>query len=211
MIIAIDGPAAAGKGTLAKKLSAHLDFAYMDTGLLYRAIGKLMLSAGEVPTQADAATLKAKSLKFEDLAANGLRTEKVGQAASKLSAFESVRRELLVLQKNFAENPPNRKKGAILDGRDIGTVVCPEANVKLFVTASTEVRAHRRLKELQDRGTKAIYARVLSELIERDARDRDRSIAPLEAADDACIIDTSTLSESEVFKLAIEIVVSKQV
>ena len=211
MIIAIDGPAAAGKGTLAKKLSAHLDFAYMDTGLLYRAIGKLMLSAGEDPTQADAAKLKAKSLKFEDLAANGLRTEKVGQAASKLSAFESVRTELLVLQKNFADNPPNQKKGAILDGRDIGTVVCPKANVKLFVTASTEVRAHRRLKELQDRGTKAIYARVLSELVERDARDRDRSIAPLEPADDACIIDTSNLSESEVFKLALEIVVSKQV
>ena len=136
LIIAIDGPAAAGKGTLAKKLSNHLDFAYMDTGLLYRAIGKLMLSAGEDPTQVDAATRIAKNLKLQDLAANGLRTEKVGQAASKLSAFESVRTELLILQKNFVNNPPNQKKGAILDGRDIGTVVCPKADVKLFITAS---------------------------------------------------------------------------
>ena len=209
MIIAIDGPAAAGKGTLAKSLSKHLDFAYMDTGLLYRAIGKRALDEGIDLTKSNTAAIIAKSLQLKDLRVEGLRTEKVGQAASKLSAYQSVRSELLVLQRKFAKTPPEGKKGAILDGRDIGTIVCPYAQVKIFITASNEVRARRRLKELQDRGSKAIYARVLEGMMERDARDRERSVAPLEPAKDASVLDTSGLSKSEVFELALDIVASR--
>ena len=147
-----------------------------------------------------------KSLKLKNLTSKGLRTEAVSQAASKLSAFPDVRRELLNLQRNFANSPPNKKRGAVLDGRDIGTVVCPNAQIKLFITASLEVRAIRRLKELQNRGTKAIYARVLEEMIERDNRDQSREIAPLEPAIDSYLIDTSNVNKNEVFEKALVLI-----
>lgn len=206
MIIAIDGPAAAGKGTLARRLAAHFDLAYLDTGLIYRAVGKKVTDAGADPEDAVAAEAVARALTPEDLAAEGLRTDEVAQAASKVSAIPGVRAALLDFQRGFAATPPAGKKGAVLDGRDIGTVVCPEAHVKLFVIASTEVRAQRRFKELQDRGLEAIYARVLEDMKERDARDSSRAASPLEPATDAHQLDTSALDADQVFAQALEIV-----
>lgn len=209
MIIAIDGPAAAGKGTLARRVAAHLNLAYLDTGLLYRATGKKVLEAGADPDSAEAAEAQARQLSPDDLARDDLRTEEVGQAASKVSAVPGVRAALLDFQRNFAANPPGDAKGAVLDGRDIGTVVCPEADVKLFVTASDEVRATRRHKELQEKDPDVIYARVLEEMRERDARDRSRAVAPLEPAEDAILLDTSDLNADEVFAKALDIIDKK--
>ena len=206
MIIAIDGPAAAGKGTLARRLAEHLKFAYLDTGLIYRAVGKKVTDMGADPEDAEVAETVARSLSAEDLEADGLRTDEAAQAASKVSAIPGVRAALLEFQRSFAAEPPAGKKGAVLDGRDIGTVVCPDAPVKLFVTASAEVRAERRFKELQDRGLEAIYARVLEDMKERDARDSSRATAPLEPAKDAHQIDTSALDADQVFAQALEIV-----
>ena len=206
MIIAIDGPAAAGKGTLARRLAEHLGLAYLDTGLIYRAVGKKVMDAGADPEDAERAEAIARALTAQDLEAEGLRTDDVAQAASKVSAIPGVRAALLDFQRNFAAQPPAGKKGAVLDGRDIGTVVCPDAPVKLFVTASTEVRAERRFKELQDRGLEAIYARVLEDMKERDARDSSRAASPLEPAKDANLIDTSALAADQVFAMALEIV-----
>jgi cytidylate kinase len=208
MIVAIDGPAAAGKGTLARRIAAHLGLAYLDTGLIYRAVGKKVIDAGADPEDAEAAESAAQALKPEDLEAEGLRTDEAAQAASKVSAIPGVRAALLEFQRSFAANPPAGKNGAVLDGRDIGTVVCPEARVKLFVTAATEVRAERRFKELQDRGLEAIYARVLEDMKVRDARDSSRAASPLEPAKDAHIIDTSALDADQVFAQALEIVAS---
>jgi len=206
MIIAIDGPAAAGKGTLARRLAEHLGLAYLDTGLIYRAVGKKVMDAGADAEDADAAEAQARALKAPDLEADGLRTDKVAQAASKVSAVPGVRAALLDFQRDFAAHPPGGAKGAVLDGRDIGTVVCPDADVKLFVTASTEVRAERRLKELHGRGLEAIYARVLEDMKERDARDSSRAASPLEPATDAHQLDTSTLDADQVFARALQII-----
>jgi CMP/dCMP kinase len=206
MIIAIDGPAAAGKGTLARNLASHLGLAYLDTGLLYRAVGKKVIDQGADPENADIATGVAEALRPEDLTGEGLRTDEVAQAASKVSAIAGVRAALLAFQRTFAASPPAGKMGAVLDGRDIGTVVCPDAPVKLFITAATEVRARRRFKELQERGLEAIYARVLEDMKERDARDSSRAASPLEPAKDAHIIDTSALDADQVFAQALEIV-----
>lgn len=206
MIIAIDGPAAAGKGTLAKRIAQHLDFAHLDTGAIYRATGKKVLDAGgdlDDPAVCEAA---ARDLQPEDLTAEGLRTEEAGQAASKVSAIPGVRAALLDFQRDFAANPPGGKKGAVLDGRDVGTVVCPNADVKLFVTASVDVRAQRRYKELQEKGDAAIYARVLAEMKERDDRDTNRAVAPLKPADDAHLIDTSDMDADQAFAKALDIV-----
>lgn len=203
MIIAIDGPAAAGKGTLARRLAEHLNLAYLDTGLLYRATGKRVLDTGGDPDDGVAATSAARSLAPKDLQADGLRSEEVGQAASKVSAVPEVRSALLAFQRTFATIPPPEFSGAVLDGRDIGTVVCPEADIKVFITATDEVRAERRLKELQARGDDVIYARVLEDMRQRDARDRSRDIAPLEPASDAHVIDTSDLNADEVFEKAL--------
>lgn len=210
MIIAIDGPAAAGKGTLARRLADHLNLAYLDTGLLYRATGRLVLDAGADPEDAVAAEVAAQSLSPEDLARGDLRTDDAAQAASKVSAVPGVRAALLEFQRAFATNPPGGAKGAVLDGRDIGTVVCPDATAKLFITAETEVRAERRFKELQESNPDVIYARVLEEMRERDARDSSRSVSPLEPAEDATILDTSHLDADLVFAQALEIVERSQ-
>jgi len=209
MIIAIDGPAAAGKGTLAKRLAGRFDLALLDTGLLYRAVGRKVLDAGADPEDAAVAEEIAQALKPEDLAADGLRTDETAQAASKVSAIPGVRAALLRFQRDFAHHPPDGKAGAVLDGRDIGTVVCPDADVKLFIVASAEVRAERRLKELLGRGEEAIYARVLEDMKERDARDTARSASPLEPAKDAIQMDTSELDAEQVFARAMEIITSK--
>lgn len=204
MIIAIDGPAAAGKGTLARRLAGHLNLAYLDTGLIYRAVGKKVLTRGVELENELAAQAVARTLCSEDLKMDGLRTDEVAQAASKISAFSSVRDVLLNFQRQFATNPPAEKSGAVLDGRDIGTVVCSNAEYKLFITASVEVRAQRRVKELQERGLPAIYARVFRDMTERDARDSKRAVSPLEPAVDAHTVDTSRLNREQVFAIALE-------
>ena len=208
MIIAIDGPAAAGKGTLARRLAQHLNLAYLDTGLIYRAVGKKVLIVGADPEDAAAAEAEARAMRPEDLQLEGLRTDEVAQAASKVSTVPGVRAALLEFQRDFAAYPPDDKAGAVLDGRDIGTVVCPEAPHKLFVTASMEVRAERRVKELQDRGLEAIYARVFEDMKERDARDSERAVSPLEPAKDAHALDTSDFDADQVFQAALDLIVS---
>ena len=180
--IAIDGPAAAGKGTISRAVAAHFGFAHLDTGLLYRAVGQRMLEGAD-PVAAAAA------LTPQDLARDGLRGADAAQAASKVATIPEVRAALLDFQRAFAR----RAGGAVLDGRDIGTVICPEAEVKLFITASPEVRARRRHAELRSAGSDMTYDAVLADVLERDARDRDRSTAPLKPAHDAVLIDTSTL------------------
>ena len=208
MIIAIDGPAAAGKGTLARRLAQHLNLAYLDTGLIYRAVGKKVLIVGADPEDVAAAEAEARAMRPEDLQLEGLRTDEVAQAASKVSTVPGVRAALLEFQRDFAAYPPDGKAGAVLDGRDIGTVVCPEAPHKLFITASMEVRAERRVKELQDRGLEAIYARVFEDMKERDARDSERAVSPLEPAKDAHTLDTSDFDADQVFQAALDLIVS---
>lgn len=200
LIIAIDGPAAAGKGTLARRIAAHLNLAYLDTGLIYRAVGMKAQREGLDPETA------AQILTPEDLKAPDLRTEEGGQAASKVAGIPQVRSELLEFQRRFAAHPPPPAVGAVLDGRDIGTVVCPNAEIKLFITASDEARAQRRHKELLERGESSIYARVLEEMRERDERDRNRSIAPLVPAPDAVVLDTTQLDADAAFAAALRII-----
>ncbi|PIE08062.1 MAG: cytidylate kinase [Rhodobacterales bacterium] len=181
--VAIDGPAAAGKGTISKAVAAHFGFAHLDTGLLYRAVGAKVL-AGADPLEA------ARGLTAEDLEAEGLRRPEVAQAASRVAVEPEVRAALVDFQRAFAR----RAGGAVLDGRDIGTVICPEAPAKLYITASAEVRAERRFRELAARGHATDLATVLEDVRARDARDSERATAPLKPADDAVVIDTSTLS-----------------
>ncbi len=209
MIIALDGPAAAGKGTLARKLAKKFGLAYLDTGLIYRAVGMAVVRAGSDPNDPDAAEQAAKALKPEDLEATDLRTDAAADAASRVSAIPGVRRALLDFQRKFAENPPKGAKGAVLDGRDIGTVVCPGADIKLFVTARVEVRAERRFKELRERGLDAIHGRVLADMKERDARDSARAVSPLEPAKDAYQLDTSDLDADQAFAAALEFIAAK--
>lgn len=207
-VIAIDGPAAAGKGTLARRLAAELGFDYLDTGLIYRAVGMAMVRAGLDPADAARAETLAHSLSPADLGAADLRGDDAAQAASKVAVVPGVRAALLDFQRRFAARPPGGR-GAVLDGRDIGTVVCPSATAKLFVTASVEKRAERRLKELQSRGVAAIQSAVLADMRERDERDSNRSAAPLKAADDAFVLDTSDLDADQAFAAASEYVKSK--
>jgi cytidylate kinase len=195
-------------------LAQHYGLAKLDTGLLYRATGVKVLAGGGDPEDAKVAEAAARALDPAELANPALRTDEAAQAASKVSAIPGVRAALLDFQHEFAKNPPvladgSPAKGAILDGRDIGTTVCPKAEVKLFVTASTEVRAERRFKELQERGHEAIYARVLEDMKERDARDSSRSASPLAAADDAYVLDTSALNADQAFEAAIAFISSK--
>jgi cytidylate kinase len=206
MIIAVDGPAAAGKGTLARRLALALNLAYLDTGALYRAVGLSVLRAGGDPADEAAAVEAAENLDRSILDDPELRGDAAAGAASKVAAIPAVRQVLLAFQHDLAANPPAGKQGAILDGRDIGTVVCPEADVKIFVTASAEARAERRLKELQGRGIEAIYANVLQDMKERDARDQARAVAPLVPAEDAHILDTTDLDADEAFEQALAIV-----
>jgi len=196
-IIAIDGPAAAGKGTLAKRVAAHLGYDHLDTGSLYRAVASKMLRLGLSPEDA------AKSFAVDDLNATDLRSEKVAQQASVVAALPAVRAALLAFQQDFARKPPGGN-GAVLDGRDVGTVVCPWPDtLKFFVTASIEARARRRYDELRARGESPMYASVFAEMAERDKRDSQRSAAPLKPADDAILLDTSDLSADDVFQAAL--------
>ena len=193
--VAIDGPAAAGKGTISKRVAAHFGFAHLDTGLIYRATGARVL-AGEDAVKA------AQTLRPEDLDRDDLRTTEVAQAASKVAVMAPVRAALVQFQKDFAR----RQGGAVLDGRDIGTVICPEAEVKLFVTASDEVRAERRYQELTGNGQDVTCAGVLEDLRIRDARDREREEAPLAAAADAFVLDTSDLRIDDAVARAVALI-----
>ncbi len=209
-IIAIDGPAASGKGTLARALADALDFAYMDTGALYRAVGFEVLFAGGNPeSESDAlhgCNILSQKLNSDDtiLSNPDLRNDKIGNAASKVAAIQSVRDALLDIQRNFAKNPAIGKAGAILDGRDIGTVVCPRASLKLYITANMEIRAKRRMKELQSKGFGVTYKAVLEDMRVRDARDKGRKAAPLMPSGDAIVIDTSDLSQGQMLEKALE-------
>lgn|GEM_PF-159523 len=195
LVVAIDGPAAAGKGTLARALAVRLGLAYLDTGLLYRATGWAVRRAGGDPDDPAAAERAARALSPSDLSNPDLRGEAAGDAASRVAAMPAVRAALLDFQRAFAAKPPAGTAGAVLDGRDIGTVVCPGAPVKLFVTASPEARAHRRFLELRARGLEVIESRVLQDMKDRDARDSSRGVAPLVAADDAVVLDTTDLDQ----------------
>ena len=199
LLIAIDGPAASGKGTLAKRLAAHFKLPHLDTGLLYRAVGWSAAHTSRTPADA------AVALKAADLDNPALRTDEAGQAASKVAAIPEVRVNLLKFQKEFA----HQASGAVLDGRDIGTVICPDAPVKLFVTASLEARVERRYQELRARGADTIKPRVLAEMAERDRRDSERAAAPLKAAPDAYHLDTSDMDADAAFAAALAFISSK--
>jgi len=207
-VIAIDGPAAAGKGTLARRLAETLGFDYLDTGLIYRAVGQKVAREGQDPADPALAEAAANALAPSDLQALDLRTDGAAQAASKVAAIPAVRAALLDFQRRFAQTPPGGK-GAVLDGRDIGTVVCPNADVKIFVTASLEKRAERRLKELLSKGLGAKEDAVLAEMRERDERDSNRAVAPLVAASDAFLLDTSELDAEQVLTWAVDFVRSR--
>ena len=202
LVIAVDGPVAAGKGTLGRRLADTLGLAYLDTGSIYRAVAAKLLDAGWDDEDPRSAERIARNLKLSDLERDDLRREIVGQVASKVASIPGVRAALLAFQRDFAENPPGGKAGAVLDGRDIGTVVCPDASVKLFVTATAEARAARRHRELRERGEGSIYARILQDLKERDARDSAREAAPLKAAADAFVIDTTEMEIDRAFETA---------
>ncbi|MFM9890562.1 MAG: (d)CMP kinase [Rickettsiales bacterium] len=202
LLIAVDGPAASGKGTLARRLADHYGLGYLDTGSLYRAAAMRLVYADKDPSDVAAAIAAARAITAQDLANPKLRGERIGKAASIISAIPEVREALFEYQRNFATRP----EGAALDGRDIGTVICPEAPVKIFITASLDARATRRHRQLEDYGVKVEYQSVYDDLAERDARDASRSIAPLVAAADAVTIDTSAMSANEVFEWALKII-----
>jgi len=202
MIIALDGPAASGKGTLGKKLAAHLGLRHLDTGLLYRAVAKTLIDAGHRPDDATRATAAAKALDLARFDEAALKSQAVGEAASIVSPIPEVRAVLVVLQRQFAAKPP----GAVMDGRDIGTVICPNADVKIFVTASPEIRARRRAREFAQLGQAIDEAAVLADILRRDERDSSRAVAPMKPADDAHILDTTDLDIDAAFKAALDIV-----
>ena len=202
MIIAVDGPVAAGKGTLARRIADIYKLDYLDTGALYRAVGLKLLRNGQDPADTTAAVTAARHVGEIALDDPALRDEKTGEAASVVAANEGVRDELLQYQRNFAK----REKGAVLDGRDVGTVVCPDADVKLFVTASAEIRARRRYDELAAKGVDTSFEAVLEDLQARDARDTGRDAAPLKKADDAHLLDTSKLDIEAAVNAACKII-----
>lgn len=208
-VVALDGPAAAGKGTLAKRLAAHLGYAYLETGLLYRAVGLKTLRAGADPSDAAAAVKAAKALDPKDLEDPDLRGDTAANTASIVAAYPEVRKVLIEFQRNFAAHPPGGAAGAVIDGRDIGTVVCPDAGIKFFVTASLETRANRRLKELRERGIEAIPSAVLRDMKDRDSRDSQREAAPLRMANDAILLDTTELTAEQVFAAALKSIESR--
>ena len=216
-IIAVDGPAASGKGTMARKLAQKLDFAYMDTGILYRGVAFEIIDTGlsikDKRDAIDAAQNLIKKIKNTDpnkvLGNPRLRDDDIGQAASIIAVIPEVREILNDLQKDFARNPGIHAEGAVLDGRDIGTVICPDADIKFFVTAKTEVRAKRRLKELHSKRIAATYGDVLDDMLERDSRDAQRKSAPLAQAKDAIVIDNSDLNAEETLEMALKIVREK--
>ena len=202
MIIAIDGPAASGKGTLARRLAAHLGLPHLDTGLLYRATARALMDHGQDLSDRTAAISAARSLALTDFDEALLRGREMAEAASVVSAIAEVRAALIDMQRSFASRPG----GAVLDGRDIGTVICPEAACKIFVTASDDARATRRALELRARGEKVDYGVVLEEIRKRDRRDSNRAAAPLKPAADAVVLDTTKLDVDAAFKAALAIV-----
>jgi cytidylate kinase len=199
LVIAIDGPSASGKVTLAQRLASHFGLPHLDTGLLYRAVGWMAERTGRSPAEIAAA------LQASDLDNPELRTDCAGQAGSKVAAIPEVRTNLLNFQRKFAYQAP----GAVLDGRDIGTVICPDATIKLFVTASPQARAERRYQELRERGLDTIKPRVLAEMAERDRRDSERAAAPLKAAPDAYLLDTSDMDADAAFTAALAFITRK--
>ena len=208
VVIAVDGPAASGKGTLARRLAAELGYAYLDTGLLYRAVGLILIRQGLDPADENAAAeaaivFDAATADFNDPA---LRDEETSKAAGIVAAFPAVRAALVDVQRRFAANPPGGARGAVLDGRDIGTVICPDADYKFFIEADIEERARRRVKELRDRGDTVTLARVLQEMKERDERDRTRAVAPLAPAADASVVNTTNLNADAAFALAMSLI-----
>ena len=202
MIIAIDGPAASGKGTLGKQLAAHYGLRHLDTGLLYRAVARTLIDAGQALDDIPRAVVAAKSLDPGRFAEASLKAHAVGEAASRVSAISEVRAALLEFQREFGRTPP----GAVVDGRDIGTVIFPEADAKIFVTATPEVRAHRRTLEFRAAGTPAAEADILADILRRDERDTQRTVAPLKPAPDAHLLDTTHLDIDAAFRAAVDIV-----
>ena len=202
MIIAIDGPAASGKGTLAKRIAAQLGLPHLDTGLLYRAVARALIDATLPLNDERAAIRAAETLTLDALDPEKLRGAQAGEAASRIAAIPAVRRAILELQRAFGRQPG----GAVLDGRDIGTVVCPQADVKLFVTASLEERAKRRWRELVLSGAPLDYEMVLADIKRRDERDSLRSVSPLVQASDATLLDTTELSSDAAFARALELI-----
>ncbi len=203
-IITIDGPAASGKGTLARRLANHLDYFYLDTGKIYRLVGLEAHHLGIIPeddseTIAEIAKKLASDFDLSLMDNAELKSDMAGQMASRCSQFQNVRDAVLDLQRSLANNPPADFKGAVLDGRDCGTVICPAANHKFFIVADVEVRAKRRFEELQSNGDKTSYDDVLTEMRVRDDRDTNRATAPLKPADDAVVIDTSSMSADDAF------------
>jgi cytidylate kinase len=199
VIVAIDGPAASGKGTLARKLAQYFGLPHLDTGLLYRATARALLDAGERLDDVAAAVAAARGLALTEFDAGRLRGRDMGEAASVVAAIPAVRDALAAAQRSFALRP----EGAVLDGRDIGTVICPEADVKIFVTASPGTRAQRRALELAGRGEPADYAAILEDIRIRDDRDRSRAVAPLRAAADAHELDTTAMDADAAFRAAL--------
>jgi cytidylate kinase len=204
LIIAIDGPAAAGKGTLARRLAEALHLPYLDTGLLYRAVGRRILDVGGDPADPRTAAAAAEALTPPDLQRPDLRGPEADRAAAAVASIPGVRAALLAFQRGFGQ-----QQGAVLDGRDIGTVIFPDARIKFFVTASVDARAQRRWMELQQRGTPADLSTVTDEMQARDAADVARAAAPLRPANDAILLDTTLLNADEAFAKAIEIVKSR--
>jgi CMP/dCMP kinase len=202
MIIAIDGPAASGKGTLGKRLAGHYDLRHLDTGLIYRAVAKSLLDAGHSPGNRARAVAAAEAIDPARFDEPTLKSQAVGEAASLVSAVPEVRGALVAFQRKFGRTPP----GAVIDGRDIGTVIFPDADVKIFVTATAEVRAGRRAAELQAAGATVNVADVLADILRRDERDTTRAAAPLKPAEDAHLLDTTHLDIDAAFRAAIDIV-----
>jgi cytidylate kinase len=202
MIIAIDGPAASGKGTLAKRLAAHYGYRHLDTGAIYRAVAYALISQGADLADEAAAVKAARGLDPQTFDNPALKSHQVGTAASVVSAYPEVREVLLNFQRQFAATPP----GAVLDGRDIGTVICPNADVKIYVVADPEVRARRRTLEAQARGEAADEAAILADILARDERDRNRAVAPLKPAEDAYLLDNSHLDIEGGVRAAIDII-----
>lgn len=202
MIIAIDGPAASGKGTLGKKLAAHFGLRHLDTGLLYRAVAKTLMDAGQPCSDVAKAAAAAQSLDLSRFDEAALKDRAVGEAASIVSAIPQVRAALVLLQRQFAATPP----GAVMDGRDIGTVICPDAPVKIFVTASPEVRARRRAKEFAAQGQAVDEGMVLADILRRDERDTTRQISPMKPAADAHLLDTTDMDIDAAFRAAVALV-----
>lgn len=217
ILIAVDGPAASGKGTLSRRLARRLNLAYLDTGLIYRAVGLAVVDA-EVNIESEQAIIDlisshgiSKILSEENLENPMLRSDRAAKGASLIGRFPRVRTALLDYQREFAQNPPPSSdgtpyEGSILDGRDIGTVVCPNADLKLFIVANMETRARRRFKELQSKGIEVTYDAVLEDLETRDARDQSRETAPMKAATDAYVLDSSSLTQAEVLERSLDLV-----